>query len=158
VSDTEAATDAGRSIPRQIDETLALFEHGGFNRVQTDDASRIAMAVKLTNVFAQHELRYGVDAEINGYDGNVRETWYRYFGQSFDPPLDYIQERNYSVVGKGSTTNTALFVQDGWKVTPSLQLNLGLRYEIQKLDSATTWRWPGSPTPSPAPSISSAGQ
>jgi len=135
VSDTDAATDAGRRIPRQIDETFGLFEHSGFNRVQTDDASRIAMAVKLTNVFAQHELRYGVDAEINSYDSNVGETWYRYFGPSFGFGT-YVQERIYSVVGKGSTTNTALFVQDSWKVTPSVQLNLGLRYEQQRLDSA----------------------
>jgi hypothetical protein len=135
VSDTEAATDAGRRIPRQIDETLALFEHGGFNRVQTDNSSRIALAAKLTNVFAQHELRYGIDSEINSYDANVGETWYRFFGPSFGFGT-YVQERNYSVVGKGSTTNTAMFVQDAWKVTSSVQLNLGLRYEIQKLDSA----------------------
>ena len=84
VSDTDAATDAGRRIPRQIDETFGLFEHSGFNRVQTDDASRIAMAVKLTNVFAQHELRYGVDAEINSYDSNVGETWTAISGRPFD--------------------------------------------------------------------------
>ena len=134
-SDTEAATDAGRSVPRQIDETFALFEHGGFNRVQTDDASRIALGVKLTNVIAQHELRYGIDSEINNYDANVGETWYRFFGPSFGFGT-YVQERIYSVVGKGSTNNTAMFVQDAWKVTPSVQLNLGMRYEQQRLDSA----------------------
>ncbi len=40
---TEAATDAGRRIPRQIDETFALFEHGGFGRLQDDNASRTAL-------------------------------------------------------------------------------------------------------------------
>lgn len=64
-AETEAATATGTGVPRQIDETLALFEHGGFNRVQDDSATRTAFAAKLTNVFSAHELRYGADLEVN---------------------------------------------------------------------------------------------
>ena len=134
-SGLEAATDAGRSVPRQIDETLGQYERGGFQRVQDDTARRNAFAVKLTNVLNSHELRYGFDMEANGYDADLAETWYRFFGPSGDS-ASYIQERQYFVQGSGHTTNTAFYVQDAWRLRSNLQLNLGLRYELQALDSA----------------------
>jgi hypothetical protein len=129
---------AGANIPRQIDETLALFEHGGFNRTQDDNATRTSLGTKLTNVFGRHELRYGADVEMNSYDGNVHEVWHRFFGPSFASEgfNAYIQERNYTLEGKGTTSNMSFFVQDAYKVSPNVQLNLGLRFEQQWLDSA----------------------
>lgn len=40
------------------------------------------------------------------------------------------------MAGKGTTSNLAYFVQDRWKIVPGVQLNLGLRYEDQWIDSA----------------------
>jgi outer membrane receptor protein involved in Fe transport len=128
-------SDAGRNIPRQIDETIGGYEHGGFQRHQDDQASRNAFGAKFTNIFGDHELRYGVDVEMNNYDGNLHETWYRFFGPSFGFGT-YVQERNYSVIGKGNTSNTAAFVQDSWRLGPSLRINAGLRFETQRLGSA----------------------
>jgi outer membrane receptor protein involved in Fe transport len=133
--DLSASTDEGRSVPRQIDETLGQYERGGFPRVQNDSAKRDAFAVKLTNVFNTHELRYGFDIERNGYEADLQETWYRFFGPS-GGFASYTQERNYAVQGEGQTTNMAWFAQDAWRLTSNLQLNLGLRYEQQTLDSA----------------------
>jgi outer membrane receptor protein involved in Fe transport len=130
------ASDTGRTVPRQIDETLGEFEHGGFQLVQKDSSTRDAFALKLTNYLGNHELRYGADVEVNRYDANFHELWYLYFGVSDARGGTYIQPRDYSVQGKGTTTNSAFFAQDQWKITSNLTLNLGLRYEEQRLGSA----------------------
>jgi outer membrane receptor protein involved in Fe transport len=131
----EPATDVGRNVPRQIDETLGQYQRGGFQRFQDDRAWRDAFAVKLTNVFGRHEARYGFDTELNNYDADLHETWYRFFGPSRGF-ASYIQERQYFVQGEGKTRNSSFFAQDAWQITSNVTLNLGLRYEIQRLDSA----------------------
>ena len=40
------ATDVGRNVPRQIDETLGGFQHGGFQRFQNEKATRDSYALK----------------------------------------------------------------------------------------------------------------
>ncbi len=134
-SGLEAATDEGRSVPRQIDETIGQYERGGFQRLQDDTASRGAFAAKLTNIFNTHELRYGFDVEVNKYDADLNETWFRFFGPS-QGSASYIQEREYAVVGSGRTINAAWYAQDAWRPLSNVQLNLGLRYELQTLSSA----------------------
>jgi outer membrane receptor protein involved in Fe transport len=129
-------SDIGRTVPRQIDETIGQYDYGGFQRYQTDKADRDAFALRFTNFVGSHEIKYGFDVERNNYDGDLHELWYRYFGYSGSRGGTYIQGRDYSVIGKGTTSNGALYLQDNWKITPSLQLNLGLRYEEQWLDSA----------------------
>ena len=135
-NELEPDSDIGRTVPRQIDETIGQYEYGGFQRNQVDKSDRDAYVLKFTNFFGNHELRYGIDVERNKYDADLHELWYRYFGYSGSRGGYYIQGRDYSVKGKGTTTNGAIFLQDQWKISPSLQLSLGLRYEEQRLDSA----------------------
>ena len=136
---TEAATDAGRRIPRQIDETFALFEHGGFGRLQDDDASRTALCGELTSLFGAHDVRYGLDMEINDYDGehagdvvSLLRTAVRVRGvRQLHPGAElHAQRQGIDRRARRSSRRTA-----GAR-RRTCTVNLGLRYEIQRLDSA----------------------
>lgn len=131
-------TEAGRNVPRQEDWTPHGGTYGGFPRFQEDEASRDSYAIKFSNFLASHELRYGYDVEKNQYDADLHETWFRFYGdRTLDGvTYDYIQERAYAVQGAGETENSALFLQDQWKLRSNLQLNLGVRYETQEMTSA----------------------
>lgn len=131
----EAATPEGKAVPSQYDQTIGGYIHGGFQRVQDDRASRNSFYVKMTSLVGDHDVRYGVDVEMNNYKAQLAETWFNFFGPAFDRAA-YIQERQYSVNGEGSTNNSAVFIQDNWRVSQKLRLNLGLRWETQRLNSA----------------------
>lgn len=132
-------SEIGRTVSRQIDEQIGGgYQRGGFPRTQSEKSQRDAYALKSTNFFRMNEVRYGLDVENNKYDANTHEVWYRYFGSyaSYGENQDRLQERNYSVNGSGKTENQAVFLQDQIKPMGNLQLNLGVRYERQKMSSA----------------------
>jgi len=131
-------SDTGRTVARQIDETQAAYQRGGFQRSQAESSQRDAYSLKSTNFMRMNEIRYGLDVENNKYSAATHETWYRYFGEypKYGANQGRLQERNYNVNGSGKTENQAAFFQDQIKPTGNLQINLGVRYERQKMSSA----------------------
>jgi len=103
----------------------------------------------VTWTHANHSFKFGVDFKrISDHDdnvyGNYRSGWYVFNGSSDlgaaigDPYAAFLA--GYPDYTEVSSTNRptmdglghsyAFFAQDDWKITPSLTLNLGLRYEL----------------------------
>ena len=107
-------------------------------------ASRIDADLFLGN----HSLRAGIDYENNwsdnsaDYSGGYRITYYYNNGRFADLPDDQLiaDYRIYQAGGDFDVSSNAAYVQDSWAVTPSLTLNLGVRweqYENKNIDDET---------------------
>ena len=141
---------AATAVPRQVDETGGLYWYGGNQRVGDQKAKRDSYALKLAAYLGTHELKVGADSESNDFDSQLTERWYRYYGQTapassgctLAEPVNgstqcwQLRAQTYDLNGSGTTDNQAFFVQDQWRALPNLQVNLGLRYEVQELTSA----------------------
>ncbi len=124
---------------------FATFNNGGRNTNRPMDQNLITFGDKLTWIKGKHSLRFGADAvrnqALDGFAvnrGNVRGLM-TYKGSGTTPLADFL-------MGEAATTVTYVlqprpamdvhnweqgyYVQDDWRVTPRLTLNLGFRYEI----------------------------
>lgn len=137
------------------------YQSGGFGPIRELSASRWAGQIKSTNVFnalGVHELKYGVDYEYNQFDSSVwisgvngsRGSVYvsdaTYISSLYRLPYgDSIFNHDASELGMGSvyyqdsvrakTTalNQGAFIQESYMPLSNLTINLGLRWEAQRL-------------------------
>ena len=111
------------------------------NVSERDDTREVAR-LDFEWVLGDHQLRYGLDHETNiseheqYYPGPERllyevntSTSLTVNGVPIGIGTDYVRTRQNEVEGEFETVNTAYYLEDNWSITPSLLLNLGVRWE-----------------------------
>jgi Carboxypeptidase regulatory-like domain len=155
-STTELLDKIGLTVPQpslQYSEAPQVLINGfmstGAGNPGVQRGQIIQFLDNLSWLHHNHTFKFGADFKrISDHDdnvfGNYRSGWYVFDGSSQvginvgDPYAAFLQGfPDYTSV---STTNRptmdglgysyAFYAQDDWKITPSLTLNLGLRYEI----------------------------
>ena len=99
--------------------------------------------------FGEHSFKGGFQTEKisndaqTGYNGDriiyyAGRPYTTTTGQNVQGQYGYFRLLNISTLGKVSSRNNSLFVQDAWRVTPRLTLDLGLRTEHEKVPNFGT--------------------
>src|SRR5271157_2932245 len=143
VSQDQLATHGHPAI--NFSGAFATFGNGGRNTNRPMDQNLITFGDKLTWIKGKHSLRFGADAVRNqALDGfavnrqNVRGLM-TYTGSGTTPLANFLMGEAANSVSYVLQPRPAMdvhnweqgyFVQDDWRVTPRLTLNLGLRYEL----------------------------
>lgn len=92
----------------------------------------------------EHQLKFGYQTEkiFNDVDSGYNADRILYYagrsyttttGQAVSGPYGYFRLLKISTMGETSSRNNALFIQDNWKVSDRLTLNIGLRTEQEKV-------------------------
>ena len=112
---------------------------GGIGIVQNVDLKRTIYDLKFTYFLGGHSLKAGFNYEINNYD-----QWQSYSGGTYivfyetDPDYWYdFYVRTRTNIGESETIYNAYFLQDNWAVNDYLNINFGVRYEIQTIRGVT---------------------
>jgi hypothetical protein len=155
-STTDLLDKVGLTVPQpslQYSEAPQVLINGfmstGAGNPGVQRGQIIQVLDNLSWIHHNHSFKFGADFKrISDHDdnvfGNYRSGWYVFDGSSQiganvgDPYTAFLL--GYPDYTEVSTTNRptmdglgysyAFFGQDDWKVTPSLTLNLGLRYEL----------------------------
>jgi hypothetical protein len=123
------------------------YQSGGYGNLTDVSAIRLAGQIKSTNIFSAlglHELKYGIDYELNQYD---EKSWYsgvdgaRGLVTVMPPSEPGLQVGSlYGPAGyqdsseaKNRAYNTGAFIQESYLPLPNLTVNVGLRWEAQRL-------------------------
>ena len=107
--------------------------------------TREAMRLDFTYLWGDHEIRFGLDREINtsyslqGYSGPEGVYWFLYDtepgtvlandGVVPEGVTQYVRSRERTVSGDFETEASAIYIEDTWTVTDDITLTLGLRNE-----------------------------
>jgi outer membrane receptor protein involved in Fe transport len=159
--ETNDVSGAGKTIGRLNDETvIPNVSFGGFGFVQDQDFKRETYKVDVSAFFGAHQFKFGADREdlkavnTNIYTGTDRVRKLCRGGVPAsgvcDPINVYYRHEGYAsgtttnpalvdglvipeLVASPKTENNSFYAQDSWKVMPNVTLNLGLRWEQQKV-------------------------
>jgi hypothetical protein len=129
-----------------------------------NDGENIQYAVKSTNIFGGHQLRYGFAYEDIKYDNIIQRT-----GPTFtlangeqtvtgaevdilpDPTFGAIYRVTRANLGNVRETKQqypSFFIQDSWQVSDRLTIRPGVRYDQQKLvGNLADFQWDGNWAP-----------
>ena len=117
-------------------QITGLFTIGGLNNFPQSRVSKSwQFSDTLTWTLARHSLKFGTDIRYNDVD-NVSGFNSKGFFQ-FNNLQDYMNNQPTQVTQAlqtagwiGTQWQTGFFVQDDFRVTPDLTLNMGIRYEL----------------------------
>ena len=152
---------AGASISQLRDDTQnPLVRFGGFGFIQQQKFSRDVAKADISAFFGSHQFKFGGDQEIvkavnnNIYTGtdrvrkrcratvpvggtcaaaNVYYTHEGYAGSKATTAAGVQATLIPNLTSSPKDTNDSLYVQDTWKVLTNFTLNLGARWETQKV-------------------------
>ncbi|MEK6374348.1 MAG: TonB-dependent receptor [Acidobacteriota bacterium] len=158
--ETNEVSGAGKTIGRLTDQTvIPNVAFGGFGFVQDQEFKRDTYKVDVSAFFGGHQFKFGGDREdlkavnTNIYTGtdrvrkrcrttvtaagcpaaNVFYTHEGYAGDVTTNPALVNGTVIPALIASPKTENNSLYAQDSWKVMPNLTLNLGVRWEQQKV-------------------------
>jgi outer membrane receptor protein involved in Fe transport len=124
-------------------ETNMMQRYNNYNRWLEDDRDRLQLAFNasyfIDDLMGAHEWKTGLEYhKMNREVTDLYPGQYSYtITQDFDPDFGYYtgseatreEYLNHGVVGKVEGDYYAVFLQDDWRITDDITLNLGLRYE-----------------------------
>jgi outer membrane receptor protein involved in Fe transport len=149
----------GKRLVRTVDRTVVPNPvTGGFPRHEDKEFDRDVFRIDVTRFAGRHELRLGGDYELTN---STSAAWFGGGGQSISklrqastgvvyyrhayylndlaPGYDRRNPATWQVAApltsEPRSKSYAAYLQDGWRVTPRLTLNLGLRYELQDVQN-----------------------
>jgi outer membrane receptor for Fe3+-dicitrate len=151
--ETDTTDGAGKTVPQLIDQTVSPNSvANGFGFHQDQEFSRDVLKADLTKFVGTHEIKFGGDYELtnttnanwNGgggqriYKRRSGSTIYyrhRYYLNDLVPGFDRNDLSTWQIaaplVSEPRSKSYSAYLQDSWKVTSYLTLNLGVRYELQ---------------------------
>ncbi len=146
--------EANSALPEARIQTGGGFLQLGRNNFSPRETTikRVQFIDNISYTRGAHSLKFGADLNFdrifNFFPGlfTGQYTFNSYALFASNTPASFTQ--NFPGAGtSGATTHPNLsdygfFAQDDWRVNPKLTLNLGLRYDYQKLAPATTIRVP----------------
>ncbi|MBA2604376.1 MAG: TonB-dependent receptor [Acidobacteria bacterium] len=145
-----ASTPAGiAALPDQFRRSVGfLSDILVTDATATDEYRRNYVGVDATwylSAFGEHQIKGGFQTEriFNNVQRGYNADRILYYagrpyaiaatGQQVQGTFGYFRLLNISTLGKVSSPNDALFVQDTWRATSRLTLNLGLRAEHERV-------------------------
>lgn len=136
-------------VPRIVDWTKGGIDVGGFGGRVIEDSTNLQYSVKLTNLWKNHQFRYGLQFQDISYDSKQHRTGGTFrlsngevtsnYRIDIDPGelegsrLYWVGAWSDSALGPTSSKYLNWFAQDSWNLTSDLNVTLGIRWERQQL-------------------------